>query len=134
MFEQLPKTLLVTAWLFILIGCLALASTVFALMSGSGLYQLIDLRLLFVFIGFGLMGCKPFWRRLALVVAACAGGIALLFLILWSTGVVVPQMEDPTDRFLLGVYNVATLAVSIFSVWVLMRPSVSDLFSETGGL
>lgn len=130
-----PTSLLIVASIFIALGLGAIATSAIGISRGTGGVSLNALNLL---IGIGLLRRDPYWRRWAVV--ACWLGIivtgVLLALIVFGTpsklsatlyGLPLNRMS-PTYAFL---FALASLAVPVWQLWILQRPSVRALFIRT---
>jgi hypothetical protein len=128
-----PASLLIVACLFVTFGLHALVLTIIGLYRGTGGVNLAALDLL---VGFGLLRRDPYWRRWALV--ACGIGVLGSGILLSSLLFGFPSRLTATfygrplnqmSRTYAFAFVLAGLAIMVWQLWVLTRPSVRAYFN-----
>ena len=122
-----PTSLTVVAWLFILVGILAVVSTAARALSGT---ITLNSAVLALPGGIGLLRVRRGWRMFCL----CALCVGVLGSVLLSAGAIyspqkihLPGLGVPSPYFVVLVAVASTL-VYVWAYWVLTRKDVCALF------
>lgn len=123
----LPKHLKIVGWFFIFVGFLALIHTLYLYFNTPTPYP--NFLLVFIFVGFGLLKCKPMWRSFAL---ACSG--VMLVFTLGNIFIVLSghkSLQGVPDTVLIMFWVQALLgvAVSAYALWALQTKEVKRAFN-----
>jgi hypothetical protein len=126
-----PKALTIVAWLFIIEGAAAVVAMIISFYRGSGT---VDLTVLDMLIGFGLLRLDPTWYRWA-VFSTWVGIVLTLVLfpvlVFASSAPSMTVFSIPvgtTSRAYLFVIGVIGLGLFVWQLRVLRRRDVSELF------
>jgi len=130
---RLPLSLKIVAWLFIISGILATIDLFLDLWKGT---LSINLGVLNLFIGLGLLQLLPVWRTCALIFTwfELIGFPLFALLVLTGSGVVTMrlfgerQVNDFVARLVLLIIAGAFFSLSIWQYLILTRPDVLRLF------
>ncbi len=115
--ESILGELKVVAWLLIAFGALATAEVVWGLFEGR---VSINLMVLGLFIGGGLLRRSRGWRT-------CALNILAIILVLLAIGFIVALIQQ---LWLMVVMIVGMAGVSVWQLRVLTRPDIARLFQR----
>jgi len=127
--ETLPTELVILAGVLITLGALALGQTVYSFL--TSISRELDLRILFIAAGLGLIKLSPYWRKFTQTISIFYLVFTLIPLIIGLIRWNAPYAQGTPimDQVFYWVYTLVTLGASGWALYVLKKPSIGRLFS-----
>lgn len=123
---KFPPSLRVLAWLFLVLGMLALFTTVNSFLSGR---PNLDFNIIFMVVGYGLLQKKELWRKFALALSFVVFTFYTSWLFFTLSGIrPLPESLPTRDVVIYYTFSILASLTCVWAMWVLTRKNNVSLF------